>query len=82
MLHFLDLPILHSKQIREDEPTSFIRAEKFERVAMRLILERTYPGSTEDVILRAFQVCPVTALFPHLFYLCVLLCVCLPIACR
>ena len=43
-------------QIEEEEPTGFIRFEKFERMMSRILLENQYPRDSEDKLLRAFRV--------------------------
>lgn len=43
-------------QIEEEEPTGFIRFEKFERMMARILLENQYPRDSEDKLLRAFRV--------------------------
>ena len=42
-------------QIEEEEPTGFIRFEKFERMMSRILLENQYPRDSEDKLLRAFR---------------------------
>ena len=41
--------------MEEEEPTGFIRFEKFERMMSRTILENHYPRDSEDKLLRAFK---------------------------
>ena len=43
------------EEIREEEPTGFIRFEKFERMMSRIMLENQYPRDSEDKLLRAFR---------------------------
>ena len=43
-------------EIEEEEPTGFIRFEKFERMMSRILLENQYPRDSEDKLLRAFRV--------------------------
>merc|ERR1719440_718700 len=42
-------------EIEEEEPTGFIRFEKFERMMSRVLLENQYPRDSEDKLLRAFR---------------------------
>mmetsp|Transcript_42481 Transcript_42481/g.70649 ORF Transcript_42481/g.70649 Transcript_42481/m.70649 type:complete len:178 (+) Transcript_42481:31-564(+) len=42
-------------EIEEEEPTGFIRFEKFERMMSRILLENQYPRDTEEKLLRAFR---------------------------
>ena len=42
-------------QIEEEEPTGFIRFERFERMMTRILLENQYPRDSEDKLLRAFR---------------------------
>ena len=42
-------------EIEEEEPTGFIRFEKFERMMSRILLENQYPRDSEDKLLRAFR---------------------------
>ena len=42
-------------EIEEEEPTGFIRFEKFERMMSRILLENQYPRDPEDKLLRAFR---------------------------
>ena len=39
-------------EIEEEEPTGFIRFEKFERMMSRILLENQYPRDPEDKLLR------------------------------
>ncbi len=43
-------------EIEEEEPTGFIRFERFERMMTRILLENQYPRDSEDKLLRAFRV--------------------------
>ncbi|XP_059136252.1 dynein regulatory complex protein 8 isoform X1 [Peromyscus eremicus] len=42
--------------VEEEEPTGYIRYEKFLPVMTRVLLERKYRPIAEDVLLRAFEV--------------------------
>ena len=42
-------------QIEEEEPTGFIRFERFERMMSRVLLENQYPRDSEEKLLRAFR---------------------------
>merc|ERR1719217_1487157 len=42
-------------EIEEEEPTGFIRFEKFQRMMSRVLLENQYPRDSEDKLLRAFR---------------------------
>ncbi len=42
-------------ECEEEEPTGFIRFEKFERMMSRILLENQYPRDPEDKLLRAFR---------------------------
>ena len=42
-------------ECEEEEPTGFIRFEKFERMMTRILLENQYPRDSEDKLLRAFR---------------------------
>ncbi|XP_032770732.1 dynein regulatory complex protein 8 isoform X3 [Rattus rattus] len=43
-------------QVEEEEPTGYIRLEKFIPVMTRVLLEKRYRPIAEDVLLRAFEV--------------------------
>uniref|UniRef100_A0A8C8TTT8 EF-hand domain-containing protein n=1 Tax=Peromyscus maniculatus bairdii TaxID=230844 RepID=A0A8C8TTT8_PERMB len=43
-------------EVKEEEPTGYIRYEKFLPVMTRVLLERKYKPIDEDVLLRAFEV--------------------------
>ncbi|XP_036058224.1 dynein regulatory complex protein 8 isoform X2 [Onychomys torridus] len=43
-------------EVEEEEPTGYIRYEKFLPVMTRVLLERKYRPIAEDVLLRAFEV--------------------------
>ncbi|GFR87619.1 EF-hand calcium-binding domain-containing protein 2-like [Elysia marginata] len=43
-------------EIEEEEPTGYIRFEKFEPMMTKVLMERRYKPSPEDQILKAFQV--------------------------
>ncbi|XP_029438861.1 dynein regulatory complex protein 8 isoform X1 [Rhinatrema bivittatum] len=43
-------------EVEDEEPTGYIRFEKFLPMMTRVLLERRYRPSTEDVLLRAFEV--------------------------
>ncbi|KAK7815305.1 hypothetical protein U0070_019149 [Myodes glareolus] len=43
-------------KVEEEEPTGYIRYEKFLPVMTRVLLERKYRPIAEDVLLRAFEV--------------------------
>ena len=45
-------------EIEEEEPTGFIRYERFERMMSRVLIENQYPRDSEDKLLRAFRVRP------------------------
>ena len=42
-------------EIEEEEPTGFIRFERFDRMMMRVLLENQYPRDSEEKLLRAFR---------------------------
>ena len=42
-------------EIEEEEPTGFIRFERFERMMSRILLENQYPRDSEEKLLRAFR---------------------------
>jgi Ca2+-binding EF-hand superfamily protein len=42
-------------EVEEDDPTGFIRFEKFERMMSRILLENQYPRDPEEKLLRAFR---------------------------
>ena len=43
-------------ECEEEEPTGFIRFERFERMMSRVLLENQYPRDSEEKLLRAFRV--------------------------
>ena len=43
-------------ECEEEEPTGFIRFERFERTMSRVLLESQFPRDSEEKILRAFRV--------------------------
>lgn len=43
-------------QVEEEEPTGFVRYEKFEPVLCRILLERRYQPVSEEQLLKAFKV--------------------------
>ena len=43
-------------QVEEEEPTGFVRYEKFEPVLCRILLERRYQPVNEEQLLKAFKV--------------------------
>ncbi|XP_065838752.1 dynein regulatory complex protein 8-like [Oscarella lobularis] len=43
-------------EVEEDEPTGFIRYERFEPMMIRVLMERRYRPENEDQILKAFSV--------------------------
>lgn len=43
-------------EIEEEEPTGFIRFDKFERMMLRVLMEDRFPRDTEDKLLAAFRV--------------------------
>ena len=45
-----------SLQVEEEEPTGFVRYEKFEPVLCRILLERRYQPVNEEQLLKAFKV--------------------------
>ena len=42
--------------MEEEEPTGFVRYEKFEPVLCRILLERRYQPASEEQLLKAFKV--------------------------
>ena len=42
-------------ECEEEEPTGFIRFERFERMMSRVLLENQYPRDSEEKLLRAFR---------------------------
>jgi len=42
-------------ECEEEEPTGFIRFERFERMMMRVLIENQYPRDSEEKLLRAFR---------------------------
>ncbi|XP_065051477.1 dynein regulatory complex protein 8-like [Rhopilema esculentum] len=42
--------------VEEEEPTGYIRFEKFEPVMMKILLERKYKPANEEQLLKAFSV--------------------------
>ena len=50
-------------QVEEEEPTGFVRYEKFEPVLCRILLERRYQPVNEEQLLKAFKVATCTVLF-------------------
>ena len=45
-----------TSQVEEEEPTGFVRYEKFEPVLCRILLERRYQPVSEEQLLKAFKV--------------------------
>ncbi|XP_031294358.1 dynein regulatory complex protein 8 isoform X2 [Camelus dromedarius] len=45
-------------EVEEEEPTGYIRYEKFLPVMTEVLLERRYRPIPEDILLRAFEVSP------------------------
>lgn len=43
-------------EVEEDEPTGYIRFEKFEPAMMRILLERKYRPASEEQLRKAFEV--------------------------
>lgn len=43
-------------EVEEEEPTGYIRFEKFEPVMLKTLLERRYKPAPEDQIMKAFEV--------------------------
>ncbi|XP_074608086.1 dynein regulatory complex protein 8-like [Acropora palmata] len=43
-------------EVEEEEPTGYIRFEKFEPVMLKILLERRYKAAPEDQIMKAFEV--------------------------
>lgn len=41
--------------LEEEEPTGFIRYEKFEQLVLRIVKESEYPRDSEERIITAFQ---------------------------
>merc|ERR1712087_107678 len=42
-------------EVEEEEPTGFIRFERFERMMSRILMENQYPRDSEGKLLRAFR---------------------------
>merc|ERR1712048_727685 len=42
-------------EVEEEEPTGFIRFERFERMMSRILMENQYPRDSEEKLLRAFR---------------------------
>ncbi len=42
-------------EVEEEEPTGFVRVEKFQRAMARIILRKRYPRDSADKLLRAFK---------------------------
>uniref|UniRef100_A0A7S4C1G6 EF-hand domain-containing protein n=1 Tax=Chrysotila carterae TaxID=13221 RepID=A0A7S4C1G6_CHRCT len=42
-------------EIEDEEPTGYVRFERFERMMCRIILENQYPRDSEEKLLRAFR---------------------------
>ena len=42
-------------EVEEEEPTGFIRFERFERMLSRILMENQYPRDSEEKMLRAFR---------------------------
>jgi len=51
-------------KVEEEEPTGFVRYEKFEPVLCRILLERRYQPASEEQLLKAFKVT-----FAHVIWL-------------
>uniref|UniRef100_A0A8C0Q1I1 EF-hand domain-containing protein n=1 Tax=Canis lupus familiaris TaxID=9615 RepID=A0A8C0Q1I1_CANLF len=47
---------IHSGEVEEEEPTGYIRFEKFLPVMTKVLLEKRYRPIPEDILLRAFEV--------------------------
>lgn len=43
-------------QVEEDEPSDFVRFDKFQPVMTKIMTERRYRPSTEEQLLKAFEV--------------------------
>eukprot|EP00794_Sanderia_malayensis_P017327 gene17327-19060_t len=43
-------------EVEEEEPTGYIRFEKFEPVMLKILLERRYKPASEEQLLKAFSV--------------------------
>ncbi|EDV19639.1 EF-hand calcium-binding domain-containing protein 2 [Trichoplax sp. H2] len=43
-------------EMEEEEPTGYIKYEKFEPVMMKVILERKYKPQSEDILMKALEV--------------------------
>ncbi|XP_066911928.1 dynein regulatory complex protein 8-like [Clytia hemisphaerica] len=43
-------------EVEEEEPTGYIRFEKFEPVMLRILIERKYRPASEEAILKAFEI--------------------------
>ena len=43
-------------QVEEDEPSDFVRFDKFQPVMIKIITERRYRPSTEEQLVKAFEV--------------------------
>ncbi|XP_064394582.1 dynein regulatory complex protein 8-like [Halichondria panicea] len=44
------------QEVEEEEPTGFIRLDKFQPMMARVMLEKRYQPSSEEIILKAFEV--------------------------
>merc|ERR1719408_570429 len=42
-------------EVEEEEPTGYIRFERFERMMSRILMENQYPRDSEEKLLRAFR---------------------------
>ena len=56
VMHYLLLVHTVCWQVEEEEPTGFVRYEKFEPVLCRILLERRYQPVSEEQLLKAFKV--------------------------
>uniref|UniRef100_A0A8C0J366 EF-hand calcium binding domain 2 n=1 Tax=Chelonoidis abingdonii TaxID=106734 RepID=A0A8C0J366_CHEAB len=55
-LRFKFTILLFSYQVEEEEPTGYIRLEKFLPMMTKVLMERRYRPIPEDILLRAFEV--------------------------
>ena len=49
-------PVIRTLQISEDEPTEFVRYDKFEKKMLELLESQEFAPDTEDTLLQAFRV--------------------------
>ncbi|CAJ0966683.1 unnamed protein product [Ranitomeya imitator] len=53
---FTSLDFTDLRKVEEEEPTGYIRFEKFLPMMTKVLLERRYRPIPEDILLRAFEV--------------------------